>query len=114
MKSLIIEVILTFVFVLAVLGATIKPEHSKVAGLFIGGSLTLVHLPGIYFTGTSVNPARSFGPALAARKRALGKPPPNRKRPLSRRASAPWASLHQKERDPFRGLFLFVYPEQES
>lgn len=63
-KSLIIEVILTFVFVLAVLGVTSKVENSKVAGLVIGGSLTLVHLFGIYFTGTSVNPARSFGPAL--------------------------------------------------
>lgn len=64
LKSLIIEIILTFVFVLAVLGATSKSENSKVAGLVIGGSLTLVHLLGIYFTGTSVNPARSFGPAL--------------------------------------------------
>lgn len=63
-KSLAVEVILTFVFVLAVLGATSKMENSKVAGLVIGGSLTLVHLLGIYFTGTSVNPARSFGPAL--------------------------------------------------
>lgn len=63
-KSLIIEVILTFIFVLAILGVTSKPEYSKVAGLVIGGSLTLVHLMGIYFTGTSVNPARSFGPAL--------------------------------------------------
>lgn len=63
-KSLLVEVILTFVFVLAVLGATSKSENSKVAGLVIGGSLTLVHLLGIYFTGTSVNPARSFGPAL--------------------------------------------------
>ena len=63
-KSLIVEIILTFVFVLAVLGATSKIENSKVAGLVIGGSLTLVHLLGIYFTGTSVNPARSFGPAL--------------------------------------------------
>ncbi|NLO48035.1 MAG: aquaporin [Clostridiales bacterium] len=63
-KSLIVEVILTFVFVLAVLGATSKTDNSKVAGLVIGGSLTLVHLLGIYFTGTSVNPARSFGPAL--------------------------------------------------
>lgn len=64
LKSLVIEIILTFVFVLAVLGATSKPENGKVAGLVIGGSLTLVHLRGIYFTGTSVNPARSFGPAL--------------------------------------------------
>lgn len=63
-KSIIVEVILTFVFVLAVLGATSKPENGKVAGLVIGGSLTLVHLLGIFFTGTSVNPARSFGPAL--------------------------------------------------
>ncbi len=64
LKSLIIEVILTCIFVLAVLGATSKIENSKVAGLVIGGSLTLVHLMGIFFTGTSVNPARSFGPAL--------------------------------------------------
>lgn len=63
-KSLVIEIILTFVFVLAVLGATSKAENAKVAGLVIGGSLTLVHLFGIFFTGTSVNPARSFGPAL--------------------------------------------------
>ena len=64
MKSLIVEIILTCIFVLAVLGATSKAENGQVAGLVIGGSLTLVHLIGIYFTGTSVNPARSFGPAL--------------------------------------------------
>lgn len=63
-KSLLIEVILTFIFVLAVLGATSKIENSSVAGLVIGGALTLVHLLGIGLTGTSVNPARSFGPAL--------------------------------------------------
>ena len=63
-KSLIVEIILTCVFVLAILGVTSKPENGKVAGLVIGGSLTLVHLLGIFFTGTSVNPARSFGPAL--------------------------------------------------
>ncbi len=63
-SSLIIEAILTCIFVLAVLGVTSKEENSKVAGLVIGGSLTLVHLIGIFFTGTSVNPARSLGPAL--------------------------------------------------
>ncbi len=62
--SLLIEVILTFVFVLAILGVTAKESNSQVAGLVIGFSLTLVHILGIYFTGTSVNPARSFGPAL--------------------------------------------------
>ena len=65
-KSLVIEIILTFVFVLAILGVTSKTENSSVAGLVIGLSLTLVHLLGIHFTGTSVNPARSFGPALFA------------------------------------------------
>ena len=63
-KSLIIEIILTFVFVLAILGVVSKVENGEVAGLVIGGALTLVHLLGIHFTGTSVNPARSFGPTL--------------------------------------------------
>ncbi len=62
----IIEGILTCVFVLAVLGATEKKENSSIAGLAIGGALVLVHLLGIKFTGTSVNPARSFAPALVA------------------------------------------------
>lgn len=62
--SLLIEVILTFVFVLAILGVTSKESNGSVAGIVIGLSLTLVHILGISFTGTSVNPARSFGPAL--------------------------------------------------
>ena len=70
-KSLIVEIILTCVFVLAIRGVTSKPENGKVAGLVIGGSLTLVHLLGIFFTGTSVNPARSLGPAVFAGGRAL-------------------------------------------
>lgn len=70
-KSLIIEAILTFIFVLSILGVTSKAEFGKVAGLVIGGSLTLVHLMGIAFTGTSVNPARSLGPALMLRGDAL-------------------------------------------
>ena len=61
---LLAEVILTFVFVFAVLWATNKSENSSVAWLVIWLSLTLVHLLGLWLTGTSVNPARSFGPAL--------------------------------------------------
>ncbi len=69
--SLLIEVILTFVFVLAILGVTSKKENGGVAGIVIGLSLTLVHILGISFTGTSVNPARSFGPALFVGGEAL-------------------------------------------
>ena len=65
-SSFIIEAVLTCIFVLAILGVTSKKEFGGVAGLVIGGALTLVHLLGINFTGTSVNPARSFGPALIA------------------------------------------------
>jgi len=62
--SLLVEVLLTFIFVLAILGVTSKKEFSNVAGLVIGLSLTLVHIFGIHFTGTSVNPARSLASAL--------------------------------------------------
>ena len=64
LASLIIECILTFVFVLVILAVTSKEEYSRMAGLVIGLTLTLVHILGIHFTGTSVNPARSIGPAL--------------------------------------------------
>ena len=60
----VVEVVLTFIFVLAILGVTSKAENGKLAGLVIGLTLTFVHLIGIVFTGTSVNPARSFGPAV--------------------------------------------------
>lgn len=69
--ALLVEVILTFVFVLLILGVTSKKENSRCAGLMIGLTLTLVHILGIPFTGTSVNPARSFGPALLAGGAAL-------------------------------------------
>ena len=64
--SIAIEVILTFVFVIAILGVTSKTENSSIAGLVIGLILVLVHILGIGFTGTSVNPARSVGPAIIA------------------------------------------------
>ena len=70
-KSLIIECILTFVFIFAILGVTSKVKNAQVSGIVIGLTLTLVHILGIHFTGTSVNPARSFGPALFAGGAAL-------------------------------------------
>ncbi len=63
--ALVVEIVLTFVFVLAILGVTSKSENGRVAGLMIGLTLTLIHLLGINLTGTSVNPARSIGPAIA-------------------------------------------------
>lgn len=62
--AFIVEVILTFVFVLTVLFSTADKKFSGVAGIVNGVALTLVHIFGIPYTGTSVNPARSFGPAL--------------------------------------------------
>lgn len=62
--GLVVEIVLTFIFVLAVFGATHRNEESNFAGLIIGGALTLVHLLGINLTGTSVNPARSLAPAI--------------------------------------------------
>ncbi|MBQ1896190.1 MAG: aquaporin [Clostridia bacterium] len=65
--GLLVEIILTFIFVLTILGVTDeKAGHGSFAGLVIGFTLTLVHILGIGLTGTSVNPARSFGPALIA------------------------------------------------
>lgn len=63
-RAFIVEVVLTAVFVLVVLTVSAKKEHSSISGLIIGLTLTLVHILGIPFTGTSVNPARSFGAAL--------------------------------------------------
>lgn len=62
--ALLVEVVLTFIFITAILGVTSKKENGAVSGLVIGLTLTLVHLLGISFTGTSVNPARSLGPAI--------------------------------------------------
>ena len=69
--GLLVEIVLTFFFVLTILGVTSKVKNSAVSGIVIGLSLTLVHILGIALTGTSVNPARSFGPALFAGGEAL-------------------------------------------
>lgn len=68
----IAETVLTAIFVLVVLGSTDpKKGAGSFAGLAIGLSLILIHLVGIHYTGTSVNPARSIGPALFEQGQAL-------------------------------------------
>jgi aquaporin Z len=62
--AFIAEVVLTFLFVFVILAVTRRASNATVAGLVIGLCLTLVHLIGIPIDGTSVNPARSIGPAL--------------------------------------------------
>ena len=62
--AIVVEVILTFVFVYTILGVTSDENKSSVAGIVIGLVLTFVHLLGIKLTGTSVNPARSLAPAV--------------------------------------------------
>ncbi len=65
--GLVVEIVLTFIFVMTILGVTSsKANHGSFAGVVIGFTLTLVHILGIGLTGTSVNPARSIGPAIAA------------------------------------------------
>ena len=67
LAGLLVEIILTFIFVICILGVTSKNAgHGSLAGLVIGFALTGVHILGIGLTGTSVNPARSFGPAVMA------------------------------------------------
>ena len=63
---------MTFAFLLVILGATSKRAAPGFAGLAIGLALTLIHLVSIPVTNTSVNPARSTGPALFAGAEALG------------------------------------------
>ena len=64
LSAIIIEVILTFVFIYTILGVTSDDSKSSISGLVIGLTLTFVHLLGIRLTGTSVNPARSLAPAI--------------------------------------------------
>lgn len=71
MACLTTEVVLTFFFLLVILGTTDKKAPAGFAGLAIGLSLTLIHLIGIPVTNLSVNPARSTGPALFVGSEAL-------------------------------------------
>ncbi len=62
--AFIVETILTFVFIYTILGVTSDEKKSSISGLIIGLTLAFVHILGIPFTGTSVNPARSLAPAV--------------------------------------------------
>src|SRR5687768_17476903 len=62
--ALVAELVMTFFFLIVILGATHKLAHQAAAGLAIGLALTLIHLVSIPVTNTSVNPARSTGPAI--------------------------------------------------
>ena len=67
LAGLLVEAVLAFFFVLVILGVTSKSgKHGSFGGVVIGFTLVLVHILGIGLTGTSVNPARSFGPALVS------------------------------------------------
>ena len=62
--AFVAETVFTFIFILVVLGVTAKNGLNKFAGLAIGLALVLIHIVCIPITGTSVNPARSIGPAV--------------------------------------------------
>jgi aquaporin Z len=70
-SALIAEVVLTFIFLLVIFGSTSERAPKGFAGVAIGLSLTLIHLVSIPITGTSVNPARSLGPAVIVGGTAL-------------------------------------------
>jgi aquaporin Z len=63
-SALVFEVVATFLFLVVILGSTQKSAPGIFAGLAIGLTLTVIHIVGIQVTGVSVNPARSFGPAI--------------------------------------------------
>jgi len=65
------EFVATMLFVIVILGSTQKAAPTGFAGLVIGLSLVVIHLLGIHITGTSVNPARSFGPAVLVGGQAI-------------------------------------------
>jgi aquaporin Z len=69
--AFITEAVLTCIFLLVIFGTTSKEGNSTTAGLAIGITLVLIHLVAIPITGTSVNPARSIGPAIFAGGKAL-------------------------------------------
>jgi aquaporin Z len=71
LSAFLIEAVMTFLFIFVILATTSKFGNSAMAGLAIGVTLMLIHLVTIPVTGTSVNPARSLGPALFSGGKAL-------------------------------------------
>ena len=69
--AFVTEVVMTCLFLLVIFATTSKMGNSPMTGLAIGITLVLIHMVAIPVTGTSVNPARSFGPALFAGGKAL-------------------------------------------
>lgn len=69
--ALIFEIVATFLFVVVILGVTQAKGNPAFAGLAIGLTLVVIHIVGIQVTGVSVNPARSFGPAVFVQGDAL-------------------------------------------
>jgi len=70
-SAVVFEFVATLIFVIVVLGSTQKSAPAGFAGLAIGLTLVVIHIFGIHITGVSVNPARSFGPALLVGGKAL-------------------------------------------
>lgn len=70
-SAFVTEAVLTFLFLFVIFATTSKWGNGTMAGLAIGLTLVLIHLVAIPVTGTSVNPARSFGPAIFAQGKAL-------------------------------------------
>lgn len=70
-SAIVFEFVATLIFIVVILGATQKAAPAGFAGLGIGITLVVIHIFGIHITGVSVNPARSFGPALLVGGQAL-------------------------------------------
>jgi aquaporin Z len=70
-SAFIVEVVMTFIFLMVIFGATSNKAPAGFAGIAIGLSLAMIHMVTIPITGTSVNPARSLGPAVVAGGTAL-------------------------------------------
>ena len=75
MSAALFEIIATFIFLVVILGATQAKAPAAMAGLAIGLTLALIHIVGIQITGVSVNPARSFGPAVLVGGKAMAQLP---------------------------------------